>query len=110
MLITDAMPLTGWEEDHFLLQGQMIYRRDGRITDDKNVLAGSLLDTATAFANMVKMTDISLVEASRMASLTPARFLGLQDRGSIEIGKRADLVVMDEALKLQSVWISGEKY
>ncbi|MCA1955919.1 amidohydrolase family protein, partial [Zymomonas sp.] len=93
----------------FLLQGQMIYRRDGRITDDKNVLAGSLLDMATAFANMIKMTDVSLVEASRMASLTPARFLGLQDRGSLEIGKRADLVVMDEGLKLQSVWISGEK-
>ncbi|TQL17369.1 N-acetylglucosamine 6-phosphate deacetylase [Zymomonas mobilis] len=109
MLITDAMPLTGWEQDHFLLQEQMIYRRDGRITDDKNVLAGSLLDMAAAFANMVKFADISLVAASRMASLTPARFLGLDDRGSLEVGKRADFVVMDEKLKPQSVWISGEK-
>ncbi|MFT9120413.1 MAG: N-acetylglucosamine-6-phosphate deacetylase [Zymomonas mobilis subsp. pomaceae] len=108
MLVTDAMPLTGWDRDSFMLQGQMIYRDQGRITDENGVLAGSLLDMATAFANMIKMGHVSIEEASRMASSTPAQFLKLDDRGVIAIGKRADFVVLDTYFKPQSVWIAGK--
>lgn len=45
-----------------------------------------------------------------MASLTPARILGLdQECGSLEVGKRADLVVLDRELTVQRVYIGGRR-
>ena len=48
-----------------------------------------------------------IVALSRMASLTPARLMGWEDRGEIVVGKRADLVLLDENLYPQSVFLSG---
>ena len=48
-----------------------------------------------------------MVALSRMASLTPARLMGWEDRGEIVVGKRADLVLLDENLYPQSVFLSG---
>jgi N-acetylglucosamine-6-phosphate deacetylase len=53
---------------------------------------------------------VPLVDAIRMASLTPARIAGVADRyGSLAVCKAADFVVLDEALNVESVWISGGK-
>jgi N-acetylglucosamine-6-phosphate deacetylase len=51
---------------------------------------------------------VPLDEALIAASTTPARLLGLDDRGTIEIGRRADLVALDGHLEVQQVWIAGE--
>jgi N-acetylglucosamine-6-phosphate deacetylase len=62
-----------------------------------------------ALRNAVRLAGVSLPDAAVSASLTPARALGLADEvGSLEIGKRADLVVLDEDLRLVSVMRSGE--
>ena len=45
---------------------------------------------------------------SRMASLTPARLMGLYDRGELAVGKRADIVIMDSELSLKKVILCGE--
>jgi N-acetylglucosamine-6-phosphate deacetylase len=56
-----------------------------------------------------KLTGVALVETVRMASLTPARIAGWgQEIGSIAIGKRADLVVLDADLQVREVYINGE--
>jgi N-acetylglucosamine-6-phosphate deacetylase len=53
---------------------------------------------------------VPLPEAVRMATLTPARRLGLDsDIGSLARGKRADLVVLDRELNVRGVYIGGEK-
>ncbi|MCD0171445.1 amidohydrolase family protein, partial [Deinococcus sp. 23YEL01] len=50
---------------------------------------------------------IPLPEAARMASLTPARSIGLHDRGELRPGLRADLVTLDPDLTVQAVHVAG---
>ena len=64
---------------------------------------------ASAVRNAVKMLDLDLAEASRMASRYPAEFLGLgAEMGRIAPGYRADLVLVDEGLQVLETWIGGE--
>jgi N-acetylglucosamine-6-phosphate deacetylase len=59
---------------------------------------------------MHNSTGAPLWEVIRMASLTPARIAGCHSHiGSIEIGKRADFVVLTDRLDVQQVWISGQQ-
>ncbi|MGB3924732.1 MAG: amidohydrolase family protein, partial [Caldicoprobacterales bacterium] len=60
--------------------------------------------------NVVKLAGVSLEDAVAMASINPARLLGLDDKiGSIEVGKRADLVVIDDDIKGQMVFCRGKQ-
>ena len=70
-------------------------------------LAGSRLTMITAVRNMVALAGASLGEAVRMAADTPVRLLGLRDRGTLEVGRRADLVVFDERFRVMSTWVAG---
>jgi N-acetylglucosamine-6-phosphate deacetylase len=57
------------------------------------------------------MLGLSLVDASRMASANPAAFLRMDGRrGTIAPGMVADLVHLDEALRVRRVWIAGKLY
>ena len=108
MLVTDAMPTTGWDRDHFLLGDTEIFACDGTLRGGDGTLAGSALDMAGAVRNAVGMMGVSLAEASIMASRTPARLLGMEtQRGAIAAGYAADLVHLDDALEAQKVWIAG---
>jgi N-acetylglucosamine-6-phosphate deacetylase len=110
MLVTDAMPSAGTGLAEFMLQGKRIRVKDGVCQDENGTLAGASLDLASAMRNMMAMTSCSLGEAAAMASATPANFLGLShERGSITVGKRADLVVTDPALKVLETYIAGRK-
>ena len=109
MLVTDAMPPVGSGQKEFLLQGKRITVSDGVCRDPDGTLAGTALDMASAVRNMIKDTGCSLADASIMASTSPAAFLNLSDeRGTIEVGKRADLVILDEALDVRATLIGGE--
>jgi N-acetylglucosamine-6-phosphate deacetylase len=107
-LVTDAMPTIGTSLDHFELVGRTITLADGRLTTEQGTLAGAHLDMASAVRNAVKLAQISLEDALRAASLTPARFLGLDnERGALGAGARADLVALNEDLKVVATWIDG---
>jgi N-acetylglucosamine-6-phosphate deacetylase len=59
---------------------------------------------------MHNAAGIPLYEAIRMATLTPARILGVEKEvGSLEVGMRADLLVLDEALNVKQVYVAGER-
>ena len=63
---------------------------------------------ATAVRNSVKMLGLSLEEAARMASRSPAEFLGLgRELGRIAPGYRADLALLDDSLAVTETWING---
>lgn len=109
MLVTDAMPSVGTSDRRFALQGRRISVVDGVCVDENGVLAGSDLDMATALRNMVAMAGVTLAEASVMASAAPAAFLGLDDRGVLVAGARADLVWLGRDLAVRGVWIAGER-
>lgn len=106
MLVTDAMPTVGADSDEFMLQGRAIKLEGDRLVSEDGVLAGSTLTMAAAVANAVEQGRLSLPEAVRMATSTPARFLGLAGvTGVIEPGLRADLVAMTDDFRVTQIWI-----
>jgi N-acetylglucosamine-6-phosphate deacetylase len=108
MLVTDAMPTVGAEDDEFMLQGRSIRKDGDRLVSKEGVLAGSTLTMAAAVANAIDQGRLDLASAVRMASRTPARFLGLGgDMGTIEVGLRADLVAMTNDFRVSRTWIGG---
>jgi N-acetylglucosamine-6-phosphate deacetylase len=70
---------------------------------------GSVLRMDRAVANTVVHAGISLADAVTAASTTPASLLGLDDRGAIAPGRRADLVALDADLGITTVWIAGQE-
>ena len=107
-LVTDAMPTVGAAIDTFVLTGKKVTLRDGRLVTEEGTLAGAHLDMATAVRNAVTRCGILLDGALRAASLTPARFLGLEnERGALIPGARADLVALDEDLRVIATWVGG---
>ena len=109
-LITDAIVAAGMSDGEYPLGPLTVRVRDGeaRLAEGDS-LAGSTLTMDAALRNTVHLAGVPLVDAVISASLTPARALGLADRiGSIEVGKQADLVVLDQDLRVQAVLRNGE--
>ncbi|TWB41065.1 N-acetylglucosamine-6-phosphate deacetylase [Nitrospirillum pindoramense] len=110
MLVTDAMPPTGTDAVSFTLYGDRIHRRDGRLVTDDGVLAGADIDMAQAVRNAMSLLGLDLEEALRMASLYPARFLGLDGRlGQLAAGFQADLVLLDADQRVLDTWVAGQR-
>jgi len=110
ILVTDAMPSVGSDEDHFFLQGRRIEVRDGICLDPAGVLAGSDLDMASAVRNARRLLDLGLEDAIAMATTFPAAFLGLKDLGVIAQGATASLLVLEQALTVAQCWINGRRW
>ncbi len=77
--------------------------------DFKGGIAGSKLTLAKACCNMMVHTGASIVDVFRYASLNPATAVGLNDRGQIREGLRADLMICDHQMNIKSVFLKGEK-
>ena len=76
---------------------------------DRSCYAGSVQSIDRMVRNLVRDAEIPLADAVRMASLTPAEIIGIDhDCGSIEVGKRADLCIMDENLQVCQTIIEGQ--
>jgi N-acetylglucosamine-6-phosphate deacetylase len=76
----------------------------------QNVLAGSASPLKKGIANVIKVTGCSLAEAVNMASRNPARLYGFNDRGVIEKGKRADIVlfqIIDNEIVIMKTYVNG---
>jgi N-acetylglucosamine-6-phosphate deacetylase len=101
-LITDSMNATGLADGEYREGGLDVVLRAGQARlKEGGALAGSLLTLNRAVKNIVDWTGLSVSDAVKMASLTPARVLGLEkERGSIEPGKLADIVVFDPEFNL----------
>ena len=104
-LITDAMAAAGMPEGRYELGGQSVDVKDGaaRLTKDGS-LAGSTLTMAAAFRHTVH-AGVSRVDAARMAATTPARILGHER--TLAPGQPADLVHLDDDLRITAVYKSG---
>ncbi len=108
VLVTDAMPTVGSPDKSFVLDGETIVARDGRVTNAAGTLAGSDLDMLSAVNNAAEFARIDWFEAVRMATLYPARALGLEgELGAIRPGYRANLVALDSQRQIRASWIDG---
>ena len=109
-LVSDAMPTVGSDITHFELMGHTIALSNGKLAAENGTLAGAHLDMASALRNAVTLARIPLDDALRAATLTPARFLGIEhERGALIPGARADFVALTKTLDVLSVWVDGER-
>jgi N-acetylglucosamine-6-phosphate deacetylase len=106
--VSDAMPSVGSDQTSFDLLSRKVSLADGKLASADGTLAGAHLDMAGAVRNAVLHVGIARVDALTMACVTPAKFLGLQDRlGHLARGRKADIVELDADLRVQRVWAGG---
>lgn len=80
---------------------------DGARHAEKGFLAGSALTMNTGMANLLRWLDLPTACTWAMGTLNPARLLGLADRGHLQNGARADLVLWDDDLQPRRTWLAG---
>ena len=112
-LITDAMRGAGMPEGESTLgslkNGLKVIIEDGVAKlPDRTSFAGSVATFDRLVRNMVFMADVSLIEAVRMASTTPARIMGVgEQKGSLAKGKDADIVIFDKDITVSMTMVKG---
>jgi N-acetylglucosamine-6-phosphate deacetylase len=107
-LISDAIAATGLGDGDYQIWGEKIQVRNGRTQNDRGNIAGSVITMLDA-VRMMRSLGVSESALARMASLNPARLLGIADDcGSIEEGKRADLVALDDRGNVQLTIVGGQ--
>ncbi|MBP2170328.1 N-acetylglucosamine-6-phosphate deacetylase [Erwinia toletana] len=110
VLVTDATAPAGAAIDQFIFAGKTIYYRNGLCVDDKGTLSGSALTMIEAVANCVEHAGIALDETLRMATLYPARAMGVDKQlGSVEAGKVANLTVFTRDYKIIQTIVNGDE-
>ncbi len=109
VLVTDAIDATGVGDGTFVLGGQEVHVHDGEARlASTDSLAGSTLTMDQALRRAVKASGLSIEQAAAAASTNPARVLGLDASvGSIAVGRRGDLVVLDDDLQVTAVMAGG---
>src|SRR5712692_6488176 len=106
-LISDAIAAAGLGDGEYQVWGEKIVVKNGRTQNGRGSIAGSVITMLDA-VRMILSLGASEVEVARMASLNPARVLGIDhDCGSIEEGKRADLVALDQDGNVRLTIVSG---
>lgn len=104
--VTDAVAACGMPDGEYRLGQHRILKQDNAVRLADGSLAGSLLTMDAALRNLLSL-GLPLAEAAQRLSTLPADYLGLEDRGRIELGLLADLVAVDEAGQLEAVFIAG---
>lgn len=102
ILITDAMRAKGLEPGDYELGGQPVEVTEDRAVLEDGTLAGSILTMDAAAKLMLELDGVGWHDIIRMASVNPAKQVGMFDRkGSIAKGKDADLVIVDDGFNIK---------
>lgn len=115
VLVTDSMRAVDMPDGEYWFgpagTGERVRKFDGvGVTVEGTALASGAMGMDHCVRTMHRDAKVPLPEVVRMASLTPARILGVEEKiGSLEAGKRADLVVLDRDLNVRQVYVSGER-
>ena len=110
VLITDSMRAGCMKDGVYDLGGQAVYVKDGAARLESGNLAGSVLTLNKAVYNFFKNTNLTIDESIHMASLNPATSIGIANRkGSLEIGKDADISIFDEEMNCYLTIVEGRE-
>ncbi len=108
VLITDCTRAGGLADGEYTLGGQPIFVKGIECRLKDGTIAGSVLKLNEAVRNVLANTDLTVSQAVNMASLNPARRIGLSaSKGSIEVGKDADFAIVDDAFDVQATILGG---
>lgn len=113
ILTSDVIYLAGMAPGKYIfLESEVELTPEGMLRNTAlNCLAGASFPLKTGVGNMMKFTGCSLEDAINMASRNVASVYGLNDRGSLSIGKRADLILFEfdgDELKVRKTFLNGE--
>ncbi|RTZ15365.1 N-acetylglucosamine-6-phosphate deacetylase [Vibrio aquaticus] len=109
VLVTDATAPAGADMDYFIFVGKKVYYRDGKCVDENGTLGGSALTMIEAVQNTVEHVGIALDEALRMATLYPAKAIGVDEQlGRVKKGMVANLTVFDRDFNVQATVVNGQ--
>lgn len=107
-LVTDSLSLAGTEIKEGVMNGLDVIVEDGVIKlKDRSAFAGSIA-TADRLVRVARDAGIPLFEAVKMLTKVPAEIMGL-NKGTIKAGLDADIVVFDDGVNIESVFVGGEK-
>ena len=107
-LITDCIRAGGMEDGDYTLGGQPVHKEGIKCLLPDGTIAGSVLKLNEAVKNLFDNTDLTLAQCVACATLNPAKALG-EDKeiGSIVVGKRADLIIIDEKFNVLTTIVGG---
>ncbi len=108
ILITDSLRAKWLEKGTYDLGGQPVYVNETKATLSNGTLAGSILKMNDAIKNTLEYTDCSMTDIIKMTAENPAKQLRIFDRkGSIQVGKDADLVILNDRLDVEMTFCRG---
>lgn len=111
ILITDSIRAACMKSGAYDLGGQQVTVENGAVRLLDGTLAGSVLRLKDAVKNLWENTDLSLQQVIRTVTINPAKLIGLDSEiGSLEIGKKADIVIFDNNIDIKATIIDGEIY
>jgi len=109
ILVTDAIRAAGLPDGDYMLDKRSVHIENGAVRLSNGTLAGSVLTMELALKNVCAASERSLAEMWITSSLNAARAIGISSRkGSLEVGKDADLVLLDESFQVQLTIVQGE--
>jgi N-acetylglucosamine-6-phosphate deacetylase len=108
-VVTDASPLMGLPPGAYQVWGiDVILEESIAFVADRSSYAGSVVPMDRCLRQVIAHTGVSLRDALRMLTLTPATILGVANRkGSLEVGKDADIVILDHQLNVAQTIVTG---
>jgi N-acetylglucosamine-6-phosphate deacetylase len=107
VLISDGISATGMPDGKYMLGGLEVTVNGGVCRNAEGRLAGSTLTLDRALRNIVGL-GIPFSDAVRMLTLNPATLLGIEfKKGALRTGADADIVLLNEALEIERVWVRG---
>lgn len=109
-LVTDSMRSKGMPEGESELGGQKVYVKDKQARLADGTLAGSVLEYTDAFKNAMKFMGCSIEDAVQMSSVNQANEFGLDSKGTLEVGKDADLNLFDDNLNKLATYSYGREF
>ena len=108
VLVTDSTRAAGMEAAFWDLGGQKVTADGNSVRLADGTLAGSIIGMNKAVYNILHYTNLEIHEAIGLASINPARLIGLsKSKGSIEIGKDADIILFDDKLNVELTILEG---
>jgi len=109
MLVTDSMAASGLGDGEYTIGGLQVTVKKGQARLEAGNLAGSTLRYNEGLRNIASVTGLPLNQLVATTAANQARSLGLDDRGKLEVGLLADIVLLDARYEVKAVFVGGEQ-